>query len=162
MKVTKELAAKVKTSVYAKYAPMMEECRQEKDEAKAEYLRDRRERRIHMVDELMAAQFSDNSIKMVLSLIREGATRGSTLDKVQSLDDLMAWAEASELNPDKLYDSYCTTVKFNVADQKCDRLSVERTNTLQDVMIALEYTNKREGIADIMKEFGLDFKCGNM
>ena len=160
MRVTKELAAKVKTSVYAKFQPQLEACRQEKDKAKAQYLRDRRNRRIELVHQLMDAKFSDESIELLLSLIREGAGRHSKLDEVADFSDLLVWAENSELNPDKLYDSYCTTPEFEAASDKADQLTVARTNTLQDVLIALEYTNKRDGIIDVMKEFGLDFTCG--
>ena len=73
MRVTKELAAKVKTSVYAKFTKQFEECAEEKNNVKAQYLINRRNARSRMVDELMAAQFSDKTTEMLLSVLRENA-----------------------------------------------------------------------------------------
>ena len=108
----------------------------------------------------MAAQFSDKTTEMLLSVLRENAGHGSLLKEAKNFDDVMAWAKASSLDPSKLYNSYFTSPEFDAVCAKENRLMTERTNTLQDVMIALEYTNKRDGIIDVMKEFGLDFTCG--
>ena len=160
MRVTKELAAKVKTSVYSKFAPQLEQLNQERENYKVAYIQARRCRRARMVEDIKAADFAPDTLELLLSIIRGQAYNHSMLGKVQNLDDLMEWADTSGVDPSKMSNHEVDTPEFIAADEAVNRLMVERTNTLQDVMIALEYTNKRDGIIDVMKEFGLDFSCG--
>ena len=160
MRVTKELAAKVKTSVYSKFASRLEQLNQEKENCKMAYIQARRCRRARMVEDIKAADFAPDTLEMLLSIIRGQAYNHSMLGQVQNLNDLMEWADTSGTDPNKMSNYEVDMPEFTAADEAINRLMAERTNTLQDVLIALEYTNKRDGIIDVMKEFGLDFTCG--